>query len=240
MRRTTLLLAALFAAFTATAHAAEPADLALVLLTDVSKSMDSDEYAMVKAGYREAFADPEVIAAVLGAGGVAVAYVEFSSKREIVLVRGWTVLTDAETIQGFGEAVALAPRSSAGNTALAASLRQAAVMLMDNEFGATRLVIDVASDHPTDFGRSAAIRDAIVATGITINGLPIVNEHPIGTIDGRLSYSSYQTAGGITEFFRRDIIGGPGSFLVEVRDHGAFGEALKRKLLKELLVAQAQ
>src|SRR3546814_62644 len=59
-------------------------DLALVLLNDVSRSMDEVEYALVKDGYRAAFADPEVIAALVGNGdGVAVAYVEFSGKDEI-------------------------------------------------------------------------------------------------------------------------------------------------------------
>jgi Protein of unknown function (DUF1194) len=37
------------------------------------------------------------------------------------------------------------------------------------------------------------------------------------------------------DFYRRDIIGGPGSFLIEVHDYAAFGEALKRKLLRELI-----
>src|SRR3546814_4165297 len=71
-------------------------DLALVLLNDVSRSMDEVEYALVKDGYRAAFADPEVIAALVGNGdGVAVAYVEFSGKDEISQVLDWQVLTDA-------------------------------------------------------------------------------------------------------------------------------------------------
>src|SRR3546814_17370642 len=71
-------------------------DLALVLLNDVSRSMDAGEYAQVKDGYRAAFSDPEVAAALVGnGGGVAVAYVEFSSKDEIALVLDWQWLTDA-------------------------------------------------------------------------------------------------------------------------------------------------
>ena len=57
----------------------QPVDLALVLLTDVSRSMDDREYSMVKDGYRAAFSDPDVIAAILSnSRGVAVTYVEFS------------------------------------------------------------------------------------------------------------------------------------------------------------------
>lgn len=39
----------------------------------------------------------------------------------------------------------------------------------------------------------------------------------------------------ITEFYRQNVIGGPGSFVIEARSFEAFGEALKRKLLLELI-----
>src|SRR5262245_14494469 len=71
-----------------------PVDLALVLLTDVSQSMDDREYAMVKEGYKAAFSDPEVVQALLtNSKGVAVTYVEFSGKNEFAIVRGWDILT---------------------------------------------------------------------------------------------------------------------------------------------------
>lgn len=237
MLRVSLVLAAVFAAGSITVRPALAADLALVLLNDVSKSMDDSEYEMVKDGYRAAFSDPEVIAALIGnSGGVAVAYVEFSGRNEIQLVRGWEVLTDARSARDFGEAVSRAPRTSAGNTALAAGLAGAAKLLMDGEFGAARQVIDVASDHPSDGGRTANVRDAVVAAGITINALPIVDNQPIGTFDGRMTYSTAEWGlGGIAGFYRRDVIGGAGSFVIEARDYSVFGQALKRKLLLELI-----
>ncbi|MGH6961028.1 MAG: DUF1194 domain-containing protein, partial [Dongiaceae bacterium] len=148
---------------------------------------------------------------------------------EIALVKGWDVLTDAASAQAFGDAVALAPRTSAGDTALAAGLRQATLLLAQGEFGAARQVIDVASDHPHDGGRSAFARDAAVEIGITINALPIISDDPIGTFDGRMTYATAQWgAGGAVAFYRRDIIGGAGNFMVEARDFGVFGEALRR------------
>jgi Protein of unknown function (DUF1194) len=238
MRPKTLLFLALLAAAMVPARSASTADLALVLLTDVSKSMDDGEYALVKAGYQAAFADPEVIARILGnTGGVAIAYVEFSGNNEFKVVQGWDLLRDAASTRAFGEAVAAAPRSAAGETALAASLGNAVRLLEEGGFGDARLVIDVASDHPSDGGRSAPVRDAAVAAGITINALPLIDHDVIGTFDGHLAYSSTQQWGwgGMAEFYRRDIIGGPGSFMVEVHDFSDFGEALKRKLLLELV-----
>jgi hypothetical protein len=200
---------------------AQPVDLALVLLTDVSNSMDGREYAMVKDGYKAAFADPQVIQAILGnSKGVAIAYVEFSGKDEFVMVKGWDVLTDAASARAFGNAVALAERSSSGNTALAPSLRKAVDMLQADASGAPRRVIDVASDHPHDGGRTATVRDLAVASGITINALPIIDDRPIGTFDGHLTYATQQWGHEDQAAF--------------YRNH-AFGEALKRKLLRELI-----
>ncbi|MFN4764782.1 DUF1194 domain-containing protein, partial [Gillisia sp. Q332] len=90
MRWKSLALAAGFAAVAALPRPAAAVDLALVLLNDVSKSMDDGEYALVKDGYRAAFSDPEVIAALLGnTGGIAVTYVEFSGRDEIQRVLDW-------------------------------------------------------------------------------------------------------------------------------------------------------
>lgn len=241
MRPSTLILSAALIAGTTVAVADErvmqPVDLALVLLTDVSNSMDDREYAMVKEGYQAAFGDPEVIAAILSnSRGVAVTYVEFSGQGEFTVARGWDILTSPASARAFGDAIAVAPRTGAGNTALAASLGKAAGLLSIGEFGSARRIIDVASDEDSDQGRSAPVRDTIVASGITINALPLINDRPIGTYDGHMSYANAQWGLQTTaDFYRRGIIGGPGSFVIEVHDYAAFGEALKRKLLRELI-----
>lgn len=234
-----LALAAAGVLGTAAPRTAAAIDLALVLLNDVSKSMDAGEYALVKDGYRAAFSDPDVIAALIGnRGGVAVAYVEFSGKNEVELVMDWQLLTDAASVQAFGEAVAAAPRSSTGNTALSAGLAAATQMLMDSRFAAARRVVDIVSDHPSDGGRCGPIRDAAVAAGITINALPIIDEEVIGTIDGRLTYTASRWGSeSVLEFYRRTVVGGPGSFAVEARSYAVFGEALKRKLLLEFIAS---
>lgn len=245
MHRTGLLAAALAVLIALGAAQPRPAaavDLALVLLNDVSKSMDEAEFAMVKAGYKAAFADPDVIRAIAANGrGVAIAYVEFSGEQEIVMVQGWDILTDPGSVRAFGEAVVEAPRSSTGNTALAAGLRQATKLLENSDFTAARQVIDVASDHPHDGGRSGPVRDAAVAAGITINALPIIDNRQIGTFDGRMGYSTAEWgAGGIAGFYSTYVVGGLGSFVVEANDYAAFGEALKRKLLLELIASNNQ
>lgn len=239
MRWKSLVLAAALVVPAALPRPAAAVDLALVLLNDVSRSMDAAEYALVKEGYRAAFSDPDVIAALIGSSGsVTVAYVEFSGANEIRTVLDWRLLTDATSARAFGEEIAAAPRSSAGNTALAAALAEASRLLQVGDFGGARRVIDVASDHPNDGGRAAGVRDAAVAAGLTINALAIVDNRQIGTIDGQLAYSEARWGNvNDVEFYLQDVVGGPGSFAVEARSYEVFGEALKRKLLLEFIAA---
>jgi hypothetical protein len=213
------------------------ADLALVLLTDVSSSMGDDEFKLVKEGYRAAFSDPEVAAAIAkNPRGVAVTYVEFSDENSVMVVKGWDLLTDSVSAAAFGNTVALAPRSSTGDTALGNGIKRAGELLLAGNFDGARMVIDVASDHPGDGGQAAYIRQRIVDAGITINALPIMTENRAGSFDGRTTFAYAQWGlGGIVGFYRENIIGGPGSFLVEANDYDDFGEALKRKLLLELI-----
>lgn len=220
------------------ARAAEPVRLALVLLTDVSHSVDAEEFALIKNGYRKAFSDPDVIDTIEASGGIAVTYVEFSDRHNIRVVHDWRVLRTGADAIAYGLAIEASARTSSGNTAMAAGLSEATRLLTEGQFGDARLVIDVVSDMTRDGGRARRSRDASVAAGITINGLPIIEQIPFGTIDGRLAYDSYSTPGGIVGFFKREIIGGNGAFIVEARSYADFADALRLKLLRELMVAQ--
>ncbi|WP_107987610.1 DUF1194 domain-containing protein [Breoghania corrubedonensis] len=212
--------------------------LALVLLTDVSYSVDANEYVLIKEGYRMAFADADVIATIEAAGGVAVTYVEFSDRNAVETVLDWRVLRGKADAVAFGLSIAAAPRTSAGNTALEAGLREATRKLTESPFPEARMVIDVASDLAWDGGRAAASRDEAVDAGVTINGLPIIEQTRVASIDGRLAFPDYQPPDGIVGFFAREVIGGNGAFLVEARDFHDFGDALRRKLLRELMIAK--
>jgi hypothetical protein len=137
-------------------------------------------------------------------------------------VTSWNILRDAVSSQAFGEAVAEADRSFSGNTSLVGGLHYAARLLQMGSFDGARLIIDIARDHPSDGGQSIPVRDEAVAAGITINALPI------------LADADAKGVRDIVEFYRRDIIGGVGAFVLEADGYGAFAAALKRKLLLEI------
>ena len=213
------------------AHA-EEVDLALVLVSDVSRSIDDREFAMQKDGYSTAFADPHVLAAIKGGplGSIAVSYVEFAGQREVRTVIGWTVVRDADSARAFTDKVAAAPRSFWGRTAIGAGIDGAVQLLSDHSITAARRVIDVAGDGTNNAGREVTdARDDAVAAGITINGLAIINDHPISW-----SFAHVQPPGGLDNWYRENVVGGAGSFVVAIHDFHDFGDALTRKLVNEI------
>lgn len=227
-----LIVCLLLAALPGRARAAEPVDVALVLVTDVSRSIDDTEFQLEKDGYAAAFADRRVLAAIAGGatGHIAVAYVEFAGPYEVRTVVDWTLIGDAATARGFTDAMKAAPRSYYGRTSISAGIDAAMKLLSDGRFEATRRVIDVAGDGTNNAGReSGAARDDAVAAGVTINGLAIINEHPVS-----YTFAHVQPPGGLTEWYRENVTGGPGTFVVEVRAFAAFGEAMTRKLVNEI------
>ena len=214
------------------ARAAEPGDMALVLVSDVSRSVDDSEFQMEKAGYAAALNDPRVLAAIRGGaiGAIAIAYVEFAGSYEVNTVLDWRVVRDAASARQFTDALDSAQRSFWGRTSISAGIDRAMRMLSENGFEAQRRVIDVAGDGTNNSGREvAAARDDAVAAGVTVNGLAIINEHPVS-----YTYAHVQPPGGLTEWYRQNVIGGAGSFVVEVREFPAFGEAMTRKLINEI------
>lgn len=213
-------------------QAAQPADVALVLVTDVSRSIDDSEFSLEKQGYAAAFTDQRVIAAIRGGpvGAIAVAYVEFASSFDVRTVLDWTVIRDAASAQAFAERLQAAPRSFWGRTAISKGIDQAIALLAESGVTAPRRVIDVCGDGTNNAGREVtAARDDAVKAGITINGLAIINDHPVAW-----TFAHVQPPGGLVKYYRENVIGGPGAFVLEVHDFHSFGEAMTRKLVSEI------
>jgi hypothetical protein len=234
MRVSTLLLLCVFA-FTARATPAQAegsVDVALVLVADVSRSIDDSEFELQKQGYAQAFANPQVLSAITSgmAGAISVAYVEFAGEGEVRTVVGWTLIRDAASAQGFADRLRAAPRSFWGHTSISAGVDQAVHLLAESGVQATRRVIDVSGDGTNNSGRDvSAARDEAVAAGITINGLAIINDHPVAW-----TFSHVQPPGGLGNWYRDNVIGGTSSFVVEVHAFQDFGEALAHKLISEI------
>lgn len=228
-----MAVAVLLFGLLATAPArAEDADLALVLVSDVSRSIDDSEFKLEKNGYAAAFNDKRVLDAIRGGvnGRIAVAYVEFAGEDQVRTVIDWTVIGDAGAATAFAQRLVAEPRSFRGRTAISAAIDRALQLLAISGVNAPRHVIDVCGDGTNNAGRYITdARDDAVEAGVTINGLAIVNDHPVSW-----TFAHVQPPGGLPNWYRDNVIGGPGAFVLEVHDFGSFGEAMTRKLVQEI------
>ncbi|WP_158931969.1 DUF1194 domain-containing protein [Acidisphaera sp. S103] len=216
---------------------ADDVDVALVLVTDVSRSIDDSEFRLEKNGYASAFTNSKVVDAIRGgpAGKIAVAYLEFAGTMEVQTVLDWTVIRDKASAQAFVDRLVAAPRSFWGRTAISSGVDQAVQLLAESGMNATHHVIDVCGDGTNNAGREiTAARDDAVKAGITINGLAIINDHPVSW-----TFAHVQPPGGLANYYRDNVTGGPGSFVLEVHDFATFGEAMTRKLVQEIALGRS-
>ena len=153
------LLAAAFAVFalgaTAPTYAAEPADLALVLAADVSRSINQEEFELQRRGYAAALTDPRVVKAIRSGplGAIAICYLEWASDNEQMVIADWTVVRDDESAGVIAGTILAAPRSFFGRTAIGTAIDFAMDQFGRATVEATRKIIDVSGDGTSNAGR---------------------------------------------------------------------------------------
>ena len=202
-------------------------DLALVLAVDVSRSMDPDEQELQRQGFVEAFRSPLVHGAIQSGvlGRISVTYIEWSGVGDQIVVVPWTVLGDAEGSVEFAERLAVSPVARIGATSISGAIEFSVKLLDQSGVQPLRKVIDVSGDGPNNRGRLVTnARDEAVAKGITINGLPVMLKRPSGRGDLE----------NLDLYFRDCVIGGPGAFMIPVRERQHFAEAIKTKIIREI------
>jgi hypothetical protein len=198
---------------------ANAAGVALVLAVDVSESVSSGRYMLQREGIARAFESPQLVAAIAAVpGGIEALVVEWSDPEKIAITVGWTRITNRGSAAAFAAAIREGKRSSSGLTAIGPALLAAAAAFDYMPEEASHKVIDISGDGMANFGvPPAEVRDRLVARGITINGLAILSEEPW-----------------LDEYYRKNVIGGPSSFVAVAKDFDSFAEAILRKLVQEV------
>lgn len=204
-------------------------DLELVLAVDVSLSVDAEEALLQRQGYVKAFRDPLVIDAI-GAGilgRIAVTYFEWANSAHTQLVVDWTLIDSPGSALRFADALEQRRPGPAHYTSISGAIDFGTRLFKDNGFDGTRQVIDVSGDGPNNWGDLVHhARDRAVDQGVTINGLPILDQ-------STGPFSRYNIPN-LDLYYRDCVIGGPAAFIVVAENFEAFASAIRRKLILEI------
>jgi Protein of unknown function (DUF1194) len=209
------------------AWALEHVDLKLVLATDVSGSITNNELWLERQGIAAAFLYPDVIRAIENGalGRIAVSMLDFSSPGFGKTVIDWRIIQDRQSAADFARAILAIPRTPGNRTSLsnALELSEALLQSSDKAIVATRKVIDVAGDGANNDGNPLAeVRQRIMARGIAVNGLAIMDENANGYFPG------------LDRYYQACVAGGRGAFVIAIRSYRDFGTAMRRKLILEI------
>ncbi|MEM7668681.1 MAG: DUF1194 domain-containing protein [Pseudomonadota bacterium] len=194
--------------------------LELILAMDVSRSVVNAEYDLQMNGLSAAFRDRAVIEAIEWTqGGIMATVTQWSGPQSQIQSVPWVHLQTAEDAQAFADAIDLQTRAFfAAYTAIGEALFHAAGISGSNPMRCTRRVIDVSGDGASNRGRlPRPVADALAQTGFTINALVIegAKDDPVA-------------------FYERQVVRGPGAFMVIADSFDDYARAIREKLLREM------
>ena len=205
-----------------------PVDVELVLAVDVSYSMDPEEQELQREGYIAAITSPEFMGALRQGmhAKIAMTYFEWAGSHHTQVIVPWRLIDNPETADGFAADIARAKYTRASRTSVSTALLFGASLFDSSGFRGMRRVIDVSGDGVNNNGPPVTLaRDEVLAKGITINGLPIMLKRPI---------TSSMDIDNLDVYFEDCVIGGPGAFVIPIRQREQFKEAIRTKLILEV------
>ncbi len=226
------LLAGLASLFTAAPFASAeeiPVDVELVIAVDVSRSMSPHELEIQRRGYAEALVSDQVVGALTSGayGQVAITYIEWAGAETQIVVIPWTLVAGREDAEALAADLTAVFNPAMRRTSISGLLAYASASFQGNGFDGFRRVIDISGDGPNNHGRPVVpVRDAVLAQGITINGLPLMTSEGMGV--------AWQLPD-LDRYYRDCVVGGPGHFVIPVLTWEDFPESVRHKIVLELV-----
>ena len=208
-------------------HTAPSVTVELVIAVDVSYSMDMDELAIQREGYAQAIVSKDFLQALRAVPGskVAVTYFEWSMSGDEKIIIPWRVIDGPESADAVAAEIMKTPVRRGSSTSISGAIDFAVQLFEENPYRGLRRVIDISGDGPNNDGAPVTgARDAALAKGIIINGLPIMVKEPSSMIDIE----------NLDLYYEDCVIGGPGAFIMTIKDREKFQEAIRTKLVLEV------
>src|SRR5215475_1639444 len=207
---------------------ADHVDVELILAVDVSYSMDPDEQALQREGYVSALTSPEFLTALKSGihARIALTYFEWANYNDQKILLPWRLVDGLASAQAVAAEIGRAPYRRAYRTSISGALLFGSRLFENSGHRGIRRVIDVSGDGTNNEGPLIVpTREAVVATGITVNGLPIMLKKPQpGSVDIE----------DLDIYYEDCVIGGPGAFVVPIKEREKFKDAVRTKLVLEV------
>jgi hypothetical protein len=203
-------------------------DVELALAVDVSYSMDMEELAIQREGYAQAIVSKEFLSALKTGptGRIVITYFEWAASSDQKLIIPWRVIDGPESADAVAAEIMKTPIRRASRTSISGAIHFAMPLFDDNAWHGLRRVIDISGDGPNNNGSPVTLaRDEAVAKGIVINGLPIMVKEP--------SFSTMDIEN-LDMYYEDCVVGGPGAFVITIKDREKFKEAIRTKLVMEV------
>lgn len=201
-----------------------PVDAEIVLAVDASRSMDLGEFTAQRDGYLAALRHPDLIRAVTAGrlGKVAFAYFDWSGAVRDGALLPWRVVATPADAAAFADEIAALPMIRGRGTSISRAIGFATALLDDGSVDGARQVIDISGDGANNTGPPVTgARDAAVARGITINGLPVMTAEGDAMDD-------------LDRYYEDCVIGGLGAFVMVAHGWEDFPDTVRRKLIMEI------
>jgi len=196
-------------------------DLQLLLAVDASGSVSAQRFELQKRGYAAAFRHPRVLRAIRAGApdGIAVTMMQWTGPTLQVQIVPWRVIHDEASALALAAEIEAGPRRLfGGGTSISGAIDVGSALIVASPYQAPRRIIDISGDGANNGGRPTTdARDDAVARGIRINGLPILAVEP-----------------GLDLYYREQVIGGPGAFMIPAASYDHFAEAILMKLVLEI------
>jgi len=216
------------AVFADKSPSAIPVDVELVIAVDVSNSMDPQEQALQREGYILGLTSHEFLQALRNGshGRIAITYFEWAGLYDQKIILPWRLIDGPESAETVTNEIKRAPYRRAPRTSIFGALQFAKPLFDSSGYGGLRRVIDVSGDGSNNMAPPITIvRNEVLAAGITINGLPIMLSR---------GYATGPSVPNLDIYYEDCVIGGPGSFVIPIKEREQFKEATRNKLVQEI------
>jgi hypothetical protein len=155
-------------------------------------------------------------------GRIAIAYFEWAAAAQDGGLIPWRIIDGPEAAAAMADAIEAMPNARARGTSISRALGFATALIEDGAVEGERRIVDVSGDGANNTGPPVTgARDATVARGITINGLPIIRSAAGATRDLDLYYQDC-------------VVGGDGAFVLVAQNADELARTIRRKLILEI------